>query len=170
MVKEDFNKLSLKEQVEYVNTQLPSKTLTKVCGDLNIARSTLASKFKKNGYQLNSNQDKYVFVLGDNENTIEHKPIEVKKKTKDEEDIKDLLAIKDKIKSLIEWHENEQKRSKRQQFDVELDKFNGEAVSRTFVLYENILDKYVKFCEAHRAYRRQDILSQALSEFLEKYE
>lgn len=38
MLKDEFNKMSLKKQVEYINSMLPIKTLTKACGELKTAR------------------------------------------------------------------------------------------------------------------------------------
>ena len=38
MVKEEFNKLNLKEQIEYINKKLENKTLTNLCEEIKISR------------------------------------------------------------------------------------------------------------------------------------
>ena len=158
MLKDEFNELSLKKQVEYINSMLPLKTLTKACNELKTARSTITSRFKKGGYTLNITQNKYILEKSISKNT-----------EKSENDIKEILEMKDKLKILIQWFDDEQTGTIQKDFNIELEKFEGEPISRTFVLYPNVLQRYVDFCESHRAYRRQDIFSKALVEFLDRY-
>lgn len=159
MLKDEFNRLVIEKQVEYLNSILPLKTLTKACDELKIARSTITGRFKKSGYTLNLEQNKYILEKSISKNT-----------EKSENDIKELLEMKDKLKTLIQWFDDEQAGTIQKEFNIELEKFEGEPISRTFVLYPNVLERYVKFCESHRAYRRQDIFSKSLSEFLDRYE
>lgn len=159
MLKEEFNILEIEKQVEYINSKLPLKTLTKACDELKIARSTITGRFKKSGYTLNLEQNKYILDSHENKTLSED----------NSSDIEELIEMKDKLKILIKYFDDEQAGAIQNDFNIQLDNFEGEAVSRTFVLYPNVLQKYVKFCEAHRAYRRQDILSKALTEFMNKY-
>ncbi len=41
MGKEEFYKLELKDQVRYINQKLENKSLTEICKDIKISRSTL---------------------------------------------------------------------------------------------------------------------------------
>jgi hypothetical protein len=175
MLKEEFNKLDIKKQVEYINSKLPLKTLTKACDELEIARSTITGRFKKRGYTLNIEQNKYMldkstgeYNYNDIKQVINIKEI-IEKENKDN-DIKELLEMKDKIKVLIKWFDEEQARTIQKDFNIQMDKFEGEPISRTFVLYPNVLERYVKFCESYRAYRRQDIFSKAIVDFLDEHE
>lgn len=160
MLKEEFNELPIEKQVEYINSMLPFKTLTKACTEVEVPRSTITGRFKKNGYTLDLTQNKYILDLQEDKSKTEY----------NSNDIKELLEIKDKLKELVEWFDGEQAGTIQKDFNIQLDKFEGEAVNRTFVLYPNVLDRYVSFCEGHRAYRRQDIISKALTEFLDRYE
>lgn len=160
MLKEEFNNLPIAEQVKHINARLPFKTLTKACNEVNIARSTITGRFKKNGYTLDLTQNKYIRDNYGNKIELEN----------NSSSLKELLEMKDKIKALIEWFDGEQAGTIQNEFNIQLDKFEGEAISRTFVLYPNVLKRYLKFCEDHRAYRRQDILSKALTEFMDRYE
>lgn len=128
-----------------------------------------SSRFKKGGYMLNITKNKYILKKSTKEDADMKKVININELFENN-DIKELLEMKDKIKALIEWFDSEQAGTIQKDFNIELDKFEGEVVNRTFVLYRNILDRYVKFCESHRAYRRQDIFSKALIEFLDRYE
>ncbi len=44
MMKEEFNKLKVKDQVEYINKKLESKILTDVCKEIKISMSTVKTK------------------------------------------------------------------------------------------------------------------------------
>ena len=59
MMKEEFNKLEVKNQVEYINKKLESKTLTEVCKEIKISRSTVRDRFLKQGYIFDKNNNKY---------------------------------------------------------------------------------------------------------------
>ena len=55
MGKEEFNKLKVKDQVEYINKKLESKALTNVCKEIQISRSTARERFLKLGYLFDKN-------------------------------------------------------------------------------------------------------------------
>lgn len=75
-----------------------------------------------------------------------------------------------KNNNIIEWFKNEKAASTKKGVVMELDKFEDQIVNRTFMVYNNILDKNINFCDRHREFKKQDIISQALAEFIEKYE
>ena len=56
MNKEEFNKLEVMDQIEYINQKLKETSLTKICDEVGIARSTIRGRFKKLGYELVDNQ------------------------------------------------------------------------------------------------------------------
>ena len=58
MGKEEFNKLKVKDQVEYINQKLDKKSLTEICKDINISRTTVRKRFLKQGYVFNKNNNK----------------------------------------------------------------------------------------------------------------
>ena len=61
MGKDDFNKLNLKDQVEFINKNLGSKTLTEISKEIKISRSTIRERFLKQGYIFNKSQNKYIY-------------------------------------------------------------------------------------------------------------
>ena len=50
-----------------------------------------------------------------------------------------------------------------------VDDFEGEIVVRSYKLYEPIQKEFLDFCKKNNKYKVQDIISQALKEFIEKY-
>ena len=50
-----------------------------------------------------------------------------------------------------------------------IDDFEGNVISRTFKIYEPIQKEFVEFCNANNKYKIQDIISQFIKEWLEKY-
>ena len=66
MGKEEFNKLKVKDQVEYINQKLDKKSLTEICKDINISRSTVRKRFLKQGYVFNKNNNKYIYSSEEN--------------------------------------------------------------------------------------------------------
>ncbi len=63
MVKEEFNKLNVKEQIEYINKKLENKTLTNLCEEIKISRSTIRERFLKRGYIFDKSKNKYIYRL-----------------------------------------------------------------------------------------------------------
>lgn len=65
MTKEQFNNLELIEQIKYINNQLENKsTLTLICKELNIGRSTIRDRFKKLGYSYSKDLNRYAYNDG----------------------------------------------------------------------------------------------------------
>lgn len=50
-----------------------------------------------------------------------------------------------------------------------IEDFEGKLVSRSFKLYESIQKEFTDFCKMNNKYKVQDILCQALKEYMEKY-
>lgn len=63
MEKEEFNKLKIKDQVEYINQKLDKKSLTEICKEINISRATIRKRFLKQVYEFNKIQNKYICSL-----------------------------------------------------------------------------------------------------------
>ena len=53
-------------------------------------------------------------------------------------------------------------------FMLNIDNFEGKVVTRSYKIYEDVQKEFAEFCASSK-YRVQDILTQAIKEFLEKY-
>ena len=61
LTKDEFNKLSNSDQIDYINNKLLSGlTLTKLCKDIGIARSTVGTRAHKLGYIFDKDLNQYV--------------------------------------------------------------------------------------------------------------
>ena len=61
MTKDEFNKLQISDQINYINNKLLSGlTLTKVCNNIGIARSTVGTRASKLGYIFDKDLNQYI--------------------------------------------------------------------------------------------------------------
>lgn len=62
LTKDEFNKLGIDKQIEYLNTNLSEGiSLTILCKNIGIARSTVGGRVTKQGYIFNKEINQYVF-------------------------------------------------------------------------------------------------------------
>lgn len=184
MDKDTFNKLDIMDQIEFVNKKLKEGySLSKLDRENIISsRSTIRKRFEKVGYVLNEETNQY-------ENTIEIvKPEEKKIVTKSmpkqessnlvvrgdqvnnkvlERLILNYTDMNDKLNEVYKWYQ-ESSNNVVIEDKLEIDDFEGKVVVRSYKLYEPIQKEFAEFCSSSK-YRVQDILSQALREFLDKY-
>ena len=155
MVKEKFNELEVKEQIEYINQNLENKTLTKICEDIKVSRSTIRKRFLKQGYIFDKDQSKYI-------------NLEANKKSREGNKCKfntNELECKVKVlESKIKDIEDRLNNNKSNQINIK--KFEGKTVSRCYRLYEDVQKEFSKFCKENSNYKIQDILSMALYEYM----
>ena len=150
MGKDDFNKLNLKDQVEFINKNLGSKTLTEISKEIKISRSTIRERFLKQGYIFDKNKNKYIYSseaknkaqkenkCNNNTNVLEEK----------------IKALESKIEAIESKLNNKNK------------EFNAKTVSRCYRVYEDIQKEFSTFCKENSNYKVQDILSMALYEYM----
>ncbi len=159
MRKDAFNKLNLKEQVEFINKNLENKTLTEICKEIKISRSTIRERFLKQGYIFYKNKNKYIYSSEAN-----NKP------QKENKHNNNTNVLEGKIKALelkIEAIESKLN-DKDKDNAIEIKKFEGKTVSRCYRVYEDIQKEFSKFCKENSNYKVQDILSMALYKYMKK--
>ncbi len=162
MNKEEFNKLGLKDQLDFVNVELEKKSLTKISDEIKISRKTLRNRFDKFGYVYDKQSNKYI----------------IKSTSKDEEGLNNTNntnVLFNKIESLerrIEVLEDELNNSKTELIklkEINIKSLEGETVSRCYRLNKEVQNEFSDFCKRNSSYKVQDILGSALVEFMEKY-
>jgi len=93
------------------------------------------------------------------------------RKTKPEiiDELSELVPLKNKIIELLAWYD--ELKSQKGLIELKLDKkkFNDKITVRSFRIYNTILKKFEIFANEHSQYKNQDLVSQALLEFIEKY-
>ena len=190
MNKTEFNDLDVMEQIEYINKSLlEGNTLTNICKSIGIGRSTIRDRFKKVSYEYNKAINQYESIVEIVEaETITpagaNKPIkeDIKPAAQqssnlvvgaDNEILTSLINnyddMNNKLNEMYDWYKLQSSNKVVQTEKFKVDDFEGDIVVRSYKLYEPIQREFLEFCKRNNKYKVQDILSQALKEFLNKY-
>lgn len=185
MDKGTFNNLQVIEQLEYVNSALKrGDSLRTISAELKMSKTTIRDRFKKIGYEFQGSIRQYVNIDEEPQlqkeyqcnNGSEHKVVEVleditkvsKSNNNYNHDTNVILKdITEKLNEVYNWYLKE--RNIIEPVELKLNNFEGDAVNRTFKVYPKELQEFKRFCEQHKQYRVQDIVTQALREFMDKY-
>lgn len=184
MDRKEFKSLSDKERIEFFESEYEKGILhNQILKLYGLAKNTVADTFKRNGYTYDRSLRRYILKEYDKSNTKVVPKEEVTLKYYNDN------TFKKEMINIISWVKEQQKKQeeneellawiKRQRDNeniVELSKLEisetaitGEVVGKTFKVYDEVLNRFNVFCNKC-TYRKQDILSQALHEFLNKYD
>ncbi|MCC0705232.1 hypothetical protein IC213_19430 [Clostridioides sp. ES-S-0049-02] len=176
-----FDNLPIKEQIQYINNKLlEGSTLTNTCKDIGIGRTTIRNRFKQHGYEFNQAKKLYIsivevvelesslkVVMQESSNKV------VETDTNNINNLKDILynfnEMNTKLNEVYSWYESQSSNKVVGADKLNIDDFEGNIVTRSYKVYEDIQKEFVAFCEANKKYRVQDIISQALKDFMDKY-
>lgn len=176
-----FDNLPIKEQIQYINNKLlEGDTLTNTCKDIGIGRTTIRNRFKQHGYEFNQAKKLYISIVEVVELESSSKVIMQKSSNKVVEadtnninNLKDILynfnEMNTKLNEVYSWYESQSSNKVVGADKLNIDDFEGNIVTRSYKIYEDIQKEFVAFCEANKKYRVQDIISQALKDFMDKY-
>ena len=189
MNKDKFNKLTILEQIDFINSQINNNSITSVCKKIGVGRSTVRDRFKKANYSYSKELNKYTYIepkenlkeLKDqdnrcitsdtynnsNTNIVEDNYVSSILKKSDEDfqnNIIDLVNNYDTLKEIIELHKRNTSVIK-QQIIIDLD--NSENKLTSLRINKTILDKFNEFCEKNKQFTKVDLVSQALKDFIE---
>lgn len=82
---------------------------------------------------------------------------------------KEIEKMNEKLEAVYKWYEKEHEVIDVTPQELKIGKFEGEAVSRAYKFYPDIQRDFIEFCKKHKQYKSQDIICQALKEFMDKY-
>ena len=183
MNRTDFDVLGELEQIKYINKSLlEGYTLTGICNYIGIGRSTIRDRFKKVGYEYNKTINQYETIV----EVIEAEPEPIKeaidpviqessnKVVGTDSDILTTIINNyddnmNKLNEMYNWYKLQSSNKVVETEKLKIDDFEGDIVVRSYKLYESIQKEFTEFCKINNKYKVQDILSQALKEFLDKY-
>ena len=184
----DFDKLELFDQIKYVNTELlKGNTLTNLCKSIDISRSTIRNRFEKLKYSYNKATNQYEPIVKISETklleSIPKHPIEYISTFTQQNNNKVVSIDNDllnnivnnyeenlsKLNEVYDWYKMQNSNKSVDTKKLNIDDFEGDIVVRSYKLYGSIQKKFTDFCRKNNKYKVQDILSQALNDFLEKY-
>lgn len=178
MDKLEFNQLELQKQVQYINDQLcTGLSITKVCKDIGIDRSTVRKRFDNGGYSFNKDLNLYEGGILNEGNTNKIAPTPNKKPPKKKTNTSNTNTLEERVKVLESQLEalqqmvlnNASNTNNAINTELELLDFNADTVTRAYRMYENVQKDFKIFCKKHSEHKVQDIISTALVEFMNKH-
>lgn len=168
MNKQQFNQLEVLEQIEYINSQLDTLSLTKLCNEIGINRSTISKRFKLKGYTFNKELNKYI-------NEVPTEPLKSNVITSDDTiDINTLLnmirALEDRVQKLEK--QSNQTTTIQQQSNNKGIRFykSSDLVVRAYKIDSVVQQRFKAYCEDNSQYKVSDIITTALENFLNDME
>lgn len=189
MNKDKFNKLTILDQIDFINSQINNNSITSVCKEIGVGRTTIRDRFKKANYSYSKELNKYTYIepkdsLKDfteqdnscitsdtynnsNTNIVEDNYASSLLKKSDKEfqnNMIDLVNNYDTLKEIIELHKRNTSVIK-QQIIIDLD--NSENKLTSLRINKTVLDKFNEFCEKNKQFTKVDLVSQALKDFME---
>lgn len=205
----EFDELDILNQIEYFNKKLiKGLSISKICKNIGIARTTVTDRFKRAGFKFDKNKkcyesntnelpqksDKSNTFVTPSERTENTKNIITQENNYNNEntqlinrnnlnqivdiinfknDILELVDLKQEIKNTIEAvkkYEFESNVIDIPELKIDFSKMNGQIKNRSFKVYEEVLEKFLKFAKKNSNFKQQDLLSQAMLEFIERYD
>ncbi|KMT22312.1 hypothetical protein [Clostridium cylindrosporum] len=192
MNREEFKSLSDIERIEFFISQYEQgHSHSDIVKEHGLAKNTVADTFKRNGYVNDKAIGQYVLQKYDESATTiecyESNTKVTQKKAVVQKSYND-VTLKAEMINTISWVKEQQEKQQEQEelfawirkqmnneniieiskLDISDEATKGEVVGKTFKVYDDVLDRFNKFCNNY-TYKKQDILSQALHEFLNKY-
>lgn len=181
MNKDTFNKLTIDEQLKFFNKELKKgNSLSVICKSIGIGRSTVSDRFKKKNYKFNKNTNQYEIISNNGSNTDVIKKEESNtlcNNTINEiidisnEDIKknllDLAANYEIIQKIISDYKCNTSVIKKQ---IIIDLPESETKLITWRANQKVVEIFNEFANKNNQFRKVDLLSQALLDFVNKYE
>ena len=186
MNKEEFNALTIEEQVEYINAQLALVSLNRIGNTLGISESTIRDRFKREGYKR---QGKSFMKLGTTEPTKENiKPRAPKKNTTTtsntkaqehtqnnksmkvlEKKVESLEKELESIKAILNTITTSATNTVNTNNTKAIKKYEGDGVARSYRVNEEVQKQWKVFCKSHSEYRVSDLISNALEEYMNSF-
>ena len=75
--------------------------------------------------------------------------------------------MNDKLNEVYNWYELQNKVVEK--IELRIDPNNNDTVTRSFKVYEDVYKDFLKLSKKHSTYKIQDLISQAIKEFVDKY-
>lgn len=219
MNKEEFNRLEVLEQIEYINKQIMyNKSITNVCKSIGVGRSTIRDRFKKVGYIFNKESNMYIVeqeynicntdieTLNNESSTFEKSTKNIKEEykccsvgveilnddsNKSTRSIKNIVEDKEGVLEVIEKGDEEIKNNLlelakdyevlkemidtyrrntsvvEKQITINLE--DADSKLTAFRVNSKVLEEFNKFCNNNKQFKKVDLLSQALKNFMEQH-
>lgn len=181
--KEEFKKLNVHKKAKYINSQLEKGLIrAEIYKNIGIAKSTVKGQLEKE-YKFNKSLNKFILKeCDDKSKTLVINGNNISKDSKNildiQQDLKsnivNLAEEYSTIKDMLDWYKNNiGDKSKTSVIEIKSGikiKLEGTETTRTTIrINKNTWDKFKEFSEIHKEYNQQDLMAQALEEYMDKY-
>lgn len=178
MNREEFNKLNVKEQVEYFNNELnqENNNFNAICKSIGISKNTVLSRFKKFGYEPARQGQKIIkFLQAIGEKEV--KKEQIKNLTAENSEVKNKNEASDPyeinlILKRIELLEQKVKELESKGLCEDKNFINSyeNTTTKTFKIDVEVYQDLEKLFDKYKMYKRQDIVSSLLKYALDNIE
>lgn len=182
-----LKELSIDEQIKWLNSRLSEgKTVSGIRETLGVGEKALQKHIKSIDYKYDQKQKQYIPLVNQQDNSITtaiQKPVSV------EQDNSNTLALQlensdyQKFIHIMNTYEDLQKQVqelvRKQELEdnviditppkLEITPMKNKPISKTYKFDPDVVEDFTAFCNKHKNYKVQDIISLALREFLDKY-
>lgn len=191
MDRQEFKGMTDQERIDWVCKEYnKGKTTSQIVKEYNLAKNTVGDTFRRNGYVVDKITGQYVINCSEHVKITQnqHKPNIVLDDKK--EKLQNILPeeIKENLLQMIAWYKKQKKMEEEREEIFEWIKKNmknkdlievpeitidkqqliGDVKTRSFTIYSEVLQKFNDFC-SEQPYSKQDLLSMALLEYIERY-
>jgi hypothetical protein len=191
MTKEEFENLNFKDKVSYLNDKLrEGQTVIRIREDIGIGEKRLQKEIKANGYKYDNKLKQYIAnteanisantISNTTSNTQEKEIVVLDKNTTPilkesqeaainflEQNLEIFEMVVEKFKA--NTTSNTSSNTEKKQITIELiDDKHLKPQAKAFRVNMFVYEEWQKFCETQR-YSKQDLLSMAMKEYIEKY-
>lgn len=179
MNKEEFNSLNFEDKISYINTKLiEGQTVTKIRESIGIGERSLQKEIKANGYKYDNKLKQY--VANTNSNTTVGDIVVLDKNTSPilkesqqaainflEENLEVFELLVEKFRANTTSNTNSNTDKNQMIIDL-IDDKHLKPQAKAFRVNMFVYKEWQEFCEKQR-YSKQDLLSMAMKEYMEKY-
>ena len=183
MNKEEFKMLNIHEKANYINSELEKGLIrSEIYKHIGIAKSTVQGQLEKE-YRFDKSLNKFIpkecddtaktIVTSANNVIIDNNNIlDIQQDLK--ANIVNLAEEYNDIKKMLNWYRNNiDDMTKTNVIEIKSGikiELEGTETTRTTIrINKNTWDKFKEFSEVHKEYNQQDLLAQALEEFIQKH-
>lgn len=177
MDKNKFLSFDIENKVKYLNEQLDNGlTVTRIRDDLHLGEKELQRIIKNGGYKYNQKLKNYIRVTEvvnyqNSEVVVGYKSSDIVVNNDEYQNlinsIKQIQSMSSKLEEVYQWYELQNNIIEKEQLRIETN--TSDTVTRSFKVYEDVYAEFTKLCKTYNTYKVQDLISQALKEFCNKY-
>lgn len=169
MNKEEFKMLSFTDKINYFNNKLrEGQTVIRIREDIGIGEKGWQKEVKKNGYKYDTKSKIYVEIISTTETTTNNKSMNLS--LMEHEEIQNyILGNFDILKEIIEKYKTTTTSTTNKIIINLVDDKHLNPKPKSIRINEFIYQDWQRFCEENKLYRKQELISMALKEYMENH-